>query len=661
MVAPDAAAAHDAAKSAIDRGLMSTQLALPTQSDPSESRFRLPPTVPPFSTLWKRVFSVVWIAAFLLAIAGPVMGFRERYTEPSNNSQLLLGSRAGFAVSPRDATIVRFDVGPSAAKDGIGPGDKITAVYGLPLPSSMPMNEEALAAHAEDPAYIAMGNLLFGSDKSEVPLTIRHPDGRTQDLTVTTGEEHIDAAAKALGFSPKLLSFIDLLPVLAYPFLLWAAWILHRRNSRDVVSSVLSLAVLLSMASEQPSALFLTTIGVPRGVLVAMYDIGNVLLLSGILLFPHGNLSWRLVGLLAALPIILFLHGQVYQIFLIGFMIIAVLLLLRNLRQTQSSEIQQQIRWALLGFSGYAFFRGISIASDFFKWSVDSFGHQLVAEVIAGVTFAIGVLLLQLGLLVALLRYRLYDAEVAISRSANFALITLSVAAIFAAVQDGLKQVVYNYSGNTTSEGPIIFAAALATMLVNPIQERITRWSEKKFQHNLFILRDDLPESVREMRETATLDQLLTDVLQRIEDGIRSVHSAFIIDGRILETRNISVGEVEKWRALNQGFSHDLCEPKDRQFPLRVKLIPSSEKDEEPMGFLLVGPRPDGSIPSREEQKALAGVSETIARSIRTVIRREERELEVVDLIKSNSRRIDELEALLGGAPATRKRSPRPA
>jgi hypothetical protein len=479
-----------------------------------------------------------------------------------------------------------------------------------------------------------------------------------QDVTVTTGEDHINAAAKSLGISPKMLSFIDLLPVLSYPFLLWAAWMLHRRNSRDVVSSVLSLAVLLTMAAENPSALFLADVGVPRWVLVAIYDISNVLLLSGILLFPHGNLSWRVVALLAALPILLFLHGQAYQLLLVGFMIVAVLLLLRNLRQTPSSDIRQQIRWALLGFSGYALFRGISTASDFFKWSMDSFGHQLLVELVAGVTFAIAVLILQFGLLIALVRYRLYDAEVAISRSANFALITLSVAAIFAAVQDGLKQVVYNYSGNTNSEGPIIFAAALATMLVNPIQERITRWSEKKFQHNLFILRDDLPDSVKELRETASLDEMLADVLNRIEHGVRCVRSAVIVEGRILETRNMSVNDVEDWRALNEGFSRDLCEPKDKTFPLRVALVPSSEV-EEPMGYILVGPRPDGSIPSREEQKALAGVSETIARAIRTVVKREEREREVAELIEANSRRIDALEALF--APPGRKQGPRTA
>jgi hypothetical protein len=366
-----------------------------------------------------------------------------------------------------------------------------------------------------------------------------------------------------------------------------------------------------------------------------------------------------MIGLLGALPLLFFLHGTAYQSFFVCSMIVAVLLLLRCIRQTESSEMRQQIRWALLGFSGYALLHGISISADYLKWSTDSFGHQLLVELLAGLCFAFGVMILPFGLLVALLRFRLYDADVAISRSANFALITLSVAAIFAAVQDVVKQIVFNYSGNSSSEGPIIFAAALATMLVNPIQERIQRWSERRFQHNLFILRDDLPESVRDLRETASLAELLSDVLRRIEEGVRSVRSAFIVEGRILDTRDVTVGEVEAWRATNQGYSRDLCEPKDRMFPLRVQLIPSSEKHEEPIGYILVGPRPDGSIPSREEQKALSGVSETIARAIRTVIKREHREREVAETIESANRRIDALETLLGGGtqPAL-KRSP---
>ena len=74
--------------------------------------------------------------------------------------------------------------------------------------------------------------------------------------------------------------------------------------------------------------------------------------------------------------------------------------------------------------------------------------------------------------------------------------------------------------------------------------------------------------------------------------------------------------------------------------------MPSSG-DEAPVGFLLVGPRPDGSVPSRDEQKALAGVSEPIGRAIRTVIKREAHEREMTELIQANTQRIERLEALL--------------
>ena len=222
------------------------QLALSMAGQRSGDRFRLPSTVPPFNTLTYRVFTLVWMIAFALALVGPIAGFYIRYTEAANNSQLLLGSRAGFAVSPRDATAIRFTVGPQASKAGIAPGDHIVAIYGVALPAKMPVDEATLATHANDPAYITLGNLLYGTDSADVPITVRDPNGRVRDVTVTTGEQHIDAGARALGVAPRWLSFIDLLHVLAYPFLLWAAWLLHHRNSRDAVSSIFSLAVLMT-------------------------------------------------------------------------------------------------------------------------------------------------------------------------------------------------------------------------------------------------------------------------------------------------------------------------------------------------------------------------------------------------------------------------------
>jgi membrane-associated protease RseP (regulator of RpoE activity) len=638
---------------------MNVQLAAKPPDWARGTAAKLPERFPPFNTPLYYVFSILWLAALVLAVLGPVMGLYDRYTSPADNSQLFMGSRAGIAVAPRDATYIRFTVGNEAREAGIRPGDKIIAIYGLPMPPVMPVTEQALAAHGQDPAYVAMDNLLFGTDRLPFPLTVRSADGKVHDVTVTTDEQHIKTAASSVGVPPILLSFVDVIHVIFYPFLLWAAWILHRRNARDVVSSVLSLAILLMIGSELPSSAYLGEIGVPRAVNVALYDLSNILLLAGILLFPHGELSWPKVGLLLALPVLMLLHGSLYQTYLAAFMILAALTLLRHLRRAENSETLQQIRWALLGFSGYAVLRALSILADYFKWSTGSFGQQLSLEILAGLTLALGVLVLQFGLLIALVRYRLYDAEFVISKSANYALITLVVAAIFAGVADALKQIVYNYYGNTNSEGPVIMAAALSTVLVNPIQERIQSWSEKRFQKNLVLLRDDLPDCVRDMRETASLTEMVDEILARVDRGVRAVRSAVIVSGRVLRARDISTAEVSTWRQSDfaDDYASDICEPKDKVFPIRVPLVPSSDK-EAPIGFLLVGPRPDGSIPSRDEQKALAGVSEDVARAIRTVVKREAREAEVAKLIADNARRIAALEAMLGKTGAGVRKPP---
>jgi hypothetical protein len=155
---------------------------------------------------------------------------------------------------------------------------------------------------------------------------------------------------------------------------------------------------------------------------------------------------------------------------------------------------------------------------------------------------------------------------------------------------------------------------------------------------------------------------MLEEILAQVDAGVRAVSSAMIVNGSVLSARGLSIDDVETWRTsvFAQDYKSDICEPSDRQFPIRVPLVPSSD-EEEPIGYLLVGARPDGSIPSREEQKAISDVSEDIARAIRTVIKREAREAQVLDLIADNSRRIEALEAMLGSEAANRKRGPRTA
>lgn len=617
-------------------------------------RLKLPERVPDFGPRSYFLFQLVWFAAFALAALGPIAGTWHRIAEAGRNSALVVGSRAGIALAEDDLTRIRFPVGPAAAAAGIRPGDDIVAVDTIPVSGrvAMPGSPAAAAGSGSETDQLLFGDLISGAEDRDVALTLRSPDGREREVALRTGEAHIEQGARAIGVPGGLLSFIDLIHLLTYPFLLISAWLLFRRKREDVVSSVVSLAILLTMATEQPSATFLALIlGVPEGVHRALYDLANISLIGGILLFPHGRLSPRVtLAVLAALPLLLFLEGDFYRAMLIAGMAASVLLFLWRLKRATGDE-RQQLKWAVFGFSGYAFFLGVSIAADILKAGAPSLAQQLFLEVAAGFAFGLAFLLLQAGLLVALLRYRLYDAEVAISRSASFALIALILAGIFAATMEGVKEVILRFFGRDAGSIAPIVGAALSTVMINPIYERVQGWAERRFQRKLVEMRRDLPDCLRDLRHFASLAELVEEILERISAGVRSARLALVLDGKVAGSRGTGADEVEAWlarTALDPACSSGV-ETGDSFFPLRR---PLSLADGTCLGWILLGPHPDRSRLSTAELDALDELADPVARAIRVVMARQARERALAETLTRQQRQIDSLMSRLAGSPA---------
>jgi hypothetical protein len=649
---------------------MATDIASESVALTRRFRLRLPGRIPDFGPRGFFVFRIVWFAAFALALLGPVAGTWHRLAEAGRNSGLVAGSRAGIALAENDLTRIRFPVGPVAASAGIRAGDNIVAIDTIPVSPqvAMPGAPAHPAGVGNETDQLLFNDLLNGTEDRDLVLRLRSADGREREVALRTGEMHIEQGARGLGVPGRLLSVIDLLHLLTYPFLLISAWLLYKRKREDVVSSVVSLGILLAMATEQPSATFLNLrltwaaeqlSGIfpglvawdPRAVHQALYDLANICLIGGILLFPHGRLSPRItLALLAALPLLFFLEGDFYRAMLIAAMAASVLLFLWRLRSASGDE-RQQLKWAVFGFSGYVFFFGIAITADILKAGAPSLAQQLSLEVAAGFAFGFAFLLLQAGLLVALLRYRLYDAEVAISRSASFALIALILAGIFAATMEGVKEVILRFFGRDAGSIAPIVGAALSTVMINPIYERVQGWAERRFQRKLVEMRRDLPDCLRDLRHFATLPELVDEVLKRITSGVRSARLALVLDGRVAGSRGASDAEVEAWlerTALDPACSSGV-ETGDSFFPLRR---PLSLDDGTCLGWILLGPHPDRSRLSTAELDALGELAGPVARAVRVVLARQAREREVTDSIERQQRQIDALMARFAASPA---------
>lgn len=621
-------------------------------------RLKLPERLPDLGRPALIAFRILWFIALALAVAGPVAGTWYRLSDARDNSLLVLGSRAGLALEPDNLTLIRFPVGPKAIAAGIKAGDRIVAIDGVPVSPVVPHPDSKAAARvkATDADNALFGDLLNGKEIRDVAFTIRTPDGRQRDVTLTTGESSIEQGARAIGIPHWVLSFADLMHLLTYPFLLVSAWVLHRRKAHDLTSSIVSLAILLTLATEQPAADFLERIAhIPPTLHRALYDLGNICLLGGILLFPHGRLRPRgALLLLVLLPLLFVLSGDIYQTAFILFMAASVLTLVWRLIETPAGDERQQLKWALLGFSGYALFLGTSRVADMMKLGADSLGHQLALEVVAALSFGLAFLLLQLGLLVALMRYRLYDAEAAITRSASVAIIMLAVATTFEVVIEAVKQFVqHEFGQNSGSTGPVV-AAAVSTILISPVYDKVQAWSERKFHRKLVALREGLPDCLRDLRHVAPPAEVLKEVLDRIEAGVRPVRLAAVVEGRIAETRGTSPAEVQTWAdaaALDPACTLAF-DPADPFFRLR---LPLTIEDGTCLGWILVGPRPDRSSISGAELEALKEVAAPVAGAMRVALRREWREKSVDEALARQQRQLDALAVRLsidGAGPA---------
>ncbi|MBC7986260.1 MAG: hypothetical protein H7X93_06260, partial [Sphingomonadaceae bacterium] len=336
------------------------------------------------------------------------------------------------------------------------------------------------------------------------------------------GRGRFEAAGDAAVPIVEALSLaIDLLP----PVLLVAtAVLLYARRGQDVVAALLSLAFLMLASAFFAAEGFFREFGL-EWLRVLVAHAGRCALLLVLLAFPDGRFmprwtagaalllpAWAVLVLIARLPLDLEYLGY---LILLGLSVIKIGL---RYRVAPPGLERQQIRWVLFGFALGAALLGVALVASIVARQRVSEWVDLVAETLP----ALAIMCFALGLIVSLLRYRLYDAEAAISRSAGYALLTLLIGGVFAASIEGAKRFFETSLGSDAGALPAVTAAALAAVLITPAHNLVHGWAERRFQKALAMLRRDLPECVADLRETAGMAGLLDETLARIATGVRA-------------------------------------------------------------------------------------------------------------------------------------------
>ncbi|MCM8729834.1 hypothetical protein ACFO8O_02460 [Hephaestia sp. GCM10023244] len=590
-------------------------------------RLRLPDALPLLSGWGAVAYRVLWCAAAVLAAASMAFSYRAEVADQRN-------ARAFYDLGL--SQIGRSSAGPLVqpfsprAKRLFNDRETLLAVDGRALPADMEGRTRTLS----------------GPDGVPVSVGLMRADGSQHRITLTRSGSYLAEAYAGTGITWAARRWINFgLLTLGNLFWLITSLLLFLRRPRDPVAALIAMSAALGDIN-----FYFLWSATPVFADVLRTSLANALLCIGLLAFPDGRFRPRWSRSVAILTLPAFLAGAWLGAFsvsqfsallwpaLYGAILVAVIAaILVRYRATPPGPTRQQIKIAIFGFVVGLLLLLAALVCVTMESGAANEGVRAWWILGEALVFGLGNIAMSGGLLFSLLRYRLYDADATISRSVAYGALTIALLAIFAGSERVIELMGEEYFGESLGALAGGIGAAFAAVMIVPLHHRIEHWAEKRFQKNLIHLRHDLPLLVGDLRETAGLDRIAAAVLDGVTHGVRASRAALLVGGDLIEARGIGPDEVETWRADWVPAAHDGldCARADPVFPMRVPLAADGHGR---VGWLLLGPRPDGSFYGKDERESLAEIADPVARAVQIVSVRARRERDQAERIASLER-----------------------
>jgi hypothetical protein len=400
--------------------------------------------------------------------------------------------------------------------------------------------------------------------------------------------------------------------------LLCVSTILLYRRQRDPVAALLALAFLTWTITS--SFDFVTS-----AELAQLLDRCRFLLFAvALLLFPDGRWQPRCTPVIAGASAGVFLIGVGETLHLLPthlFLALAIPCVLAGIgslvarfRASTDYALRQQLKWVALGLVA-----GVGLILSARAGSATWMGSAAM-PILWEVMFQLGIIIVALGFMVSLLRYRLFDAETVISRSAAYATLTIALVATFGGTEALIQNVGQNYLGMKIGSISGGMAAAVAAVLLNPFHERITHWAEDRFQPDLAQLKRQMPELLARLATSTSTRHVCEGVLPHINLAIHATRSALLLDGRMVAACGMPLRDARRWSAesFGQGPGPEERDDGDPVFPLRLPLGNATSN-----AWLLLGPRPDGTLYGSEDLDAVRSIFSALQHALISARHRE--------------------------------------
>jgi hypothetical protein len=509
---------------------------------------------------------------------------------------LPLGLRPGDTFNQIDGAT------PEAIAAGVHRGDLIVAAQGVPIDT----------AHlGEDQARALLRHQMAVGEGERIVLMLRSQAGTAHPVVLVHRARSAQALLAPSGLAPEVLTWLAVGFFALVPLVLTGASALLVSRRRETVAAMLSLSLLALACVAGNQTAFWEANGMQwLGLALVNLAVGG--LAVTLLAFPAGTFvpgwsRWIAISVPPVLLIAVFVPVIAVAVLDAILIVPAAVLVLRY--RAEPAEARRQWRWAMLGFVlGLVFWCSVGALFSFVIYPV--LPNAVIGPwswLITPGIFAVTALLIAGGLVLSLLRYRLYDAPVVISQSLFYGGMTLSLVAIFAGTEKIIEIIGEEWFGESIGALAGGLGAAFAAVAIGPLHHRIGHFVEHRFRGDLVQLRRDGPALIEELVESGDRDHLVSAVCALLAERLHVVRADLA-----------DAAQAAPGSAASAHAGALMIDAHDPRWPIRADLGHGA--------MLRIGPRPDGSLCDAQEREAIGDIAARLGQGLRIMARRQARD-----------------------------------
>jgi hypothetical protein len=261
---------------------------------------------------------------------------------------------------------------------------------------------------------------------------------------------------------------------------------------------------------------------------VALVGVGAILLFMYV--FPDGHFVPRrarwlaLVSLMAFAPSILFpysslslwWHPLLNALVSVGVFGAIALVQIYRYRLVSDFAQRQQTKWVVLGI--------VAAAVGYCMFLVLNLLQGGILASLLGYTAALLLLsFLMVSIVVAVLRYRLYDIDLIINRTLVYSTLTAMLVALYFAAIVMLQRIFVLLTGQQSTLA-VVASTLLIAALFNPLRRRIQSFIDRRFYRKKYDVRKTLEAFSIKLRNETDLEALNNDLVEVVSETMQPAH-----------------------------------------------------------------------------------------------------------------------------------------